>query len=109
MGILGEVREGETHKFAILGVETKKRDVLRRWQQTGRTSAEVSDAVRAELLRRYGGTYIDLDAITLRPLPTTMNWLGRIDSKLVTAAVSRFAPGHPLLQVRPRDTCFVGQ
>ncbi|XP_069983678.1 lactosylceramide 4-alpha-galactosyltransferase-like [Penaeus vannamei] len=71
----------------------------RQWMfSEGRTSAEVSDAVRAELLRRYGGTYVDLDAITLRPLPTTMNWLGRIDSKLVTAAVSRFAPGHPLLQ-----------
>ncbi|XP_047498517.1 uncharacterized protein LOC125045356 [Penaeus chinensis] len=64
----------------------------------GRTSAEVSDAVRAELLRRYGGTYIDLDAITLQPLPNTTNWLGRIDSNLVTAAVSRFAPGNPLLQ-----------
>ncbi|XP_037789420.1 alpha-1,4-N-acetylglucosaminyltransferase-like [Penaeus monodon] len=83
----------------------------------GRTSAEVSDAVRAELLRRYGGTYIDLDAITLQPLPNTTNWLGRIDSKLVTAAVSRFDPGNPLLQsvadnipssFNPQGCCSIG-
>ncbi|XP_042892332.1 alpha-1,4-N-acetylglucosaminyltransferase-like [Penaeus japonicus] len=78
---------------------------LREWHQDrqwmfseGRTFAEVSDAVRAEMLRRFGGTFVDLDAITLRSLPSSNNWLGRLDSALVNTAISSFVPGHPVLQ-----------
>lgn len=67
---------------------------------SGNPSVTVSDAARAELLRRYGGTYMDLDALTLRPLPNTTNWLGRITDDVITNAVMSFTPGHQLLQVR---------
>ncbi|XP_047498518.1 alpha-1,4-N-acetylglucosaminyltransferase-like [Penaeus chinensis] len=97
---------------------------LRTWHQTrqwmfseGRASAEVSDAVRAELLRRFGGTYVDLDAITLRSLPSLNNWLGRVDDTLVNTAIASFSPGHPLLEdvvksiptsFNPQGCCSIG-
>nr|XP_053627384.1 alpha-1,4-N-acetylglucosaminyltransferase-like [Cherax quadricarinatus] len=56
------------------------------------------DAVRVELLRRYGGTYLDLDLITLRPLPSSNNWLAREQSSQVNNAIMSFAPAHQLLQ-----------
>nr|XP_027238386.1 alpha-1,4-N-acetylglucosaminyltransferase-like [Penaeus vannamei] len=84
----------------------------------GRTFAEVGDATRAELLRRFGGTYVDLDAITLRPLPSLNNWLGRVDDTLlINTAVVSFVPGHPILQdvvrsipdsFKPHDCCSIG-
>ncbi|XP_064095178.1 lactosylceramide 4-alpha-galactosyltransferase-like [Macrobrachium nipponense] len=83
----------------------------------GRTAAVVNDVARAELLRRYGGTYVDLDALTLRPLPNATNWLTRVDDYLVTSAVSSFTSRHPLLQevtenipkvFDPSSCCSVG-
>ncbi|XP_069941717.1 lactosylceramide 4-alpha-galactosyltransferase-like [Cherax quadricarinatus] len=65
----------------------------------GRAASAVSDAVRVELLRRYGGTYLDLDLITLRPLPSSNNWLAREQSSQVNNAIMSFAPAHQLLQV----------
>ncbi|XP_037789456.1 alpha-1,4-N-acetylglucosaminyltransferase-like [Penaeus monodon] len=82
-----------------------------------RASATVSDAVRAEILRQFGGTYVDLDAITLRPFPDSTNWLTRVDHRLVTAAVSSFQRLHPLLQAaasaiptsyNPSACCSIG-
>nr|XP_027232510.1 alpha-1,4-N-acetylglucosaminyltransferase-like [Penaeus vannamei] len=82
-----------------------------------RAPATVSDAVRAELLRQFGGTYVDLDAITLRPFPKSTNWLTRVDRRLVTAAVSSFQKMHPLLQAvasaiptsyNPSACCSIG-
>ncbi|XP_068220024.1 lactosylceramide 4-alpha-galactosyltransferase-like [Palaemon carinicauda] len=90
----------------------------RRWMLSGgRTSAVVNDVARAEILRRYGGTYVDLDALTLRPLPKKTNWLTRVDNYLVTSAVSSFTSNHKLLQAvtknipkvfEPSSCCSVG-
>ncbi|XP_069941733.1 lactosylceramide 4-alpha-galactosyltransferase-like [Cherax quadricarinatus] len=69
----------------------------------GRASAVVSDAVRVELLRRYGGTYLDLDLITLRPLPSSNNWLAREHINLLNGAVMSFTPQHQFLQMVVAD------
>lgn len=61
--------------------------------------AIVSDAVRSELLRRSGGVFLDLDIITLRPLPSRANWLGRLDHNQINTAVANFTKNHRLLQV----------
>ncbi|XP_063887897.1 alpha-1,4-N-acetylglucosaminyltransferase-like isoform X2 [Scylla paramamosain] len=65
----------------------------------------VSDAGRAELLRVYGGTYLDLDAITLRALPpvTSRPWMVRVDSDWVTIAVTGFPKRHPFMQRMVED------
>lgn len=63
-----------------------------------RAGMALSDASRSEILRRYGGTYTDLDAIALRPLPNGTNWLAEFYGGRVTAALSSFLPGHSLFQ-----------
>ncbi|XP_066937272.1 alpha-1,4-N-acetylglucosaminyltransferase-like [Macrobrachium rosenbergii] len=62
-------------------------------------SAFISDASRAEILRKYGGTYMDLDALTLRPLPNRTNYLGRVDSQRITGAIMSLVKGHPLSHI----------
>ncbi|KAK3856579.1 hypothetical protein Pcinc_037108 [Petrolisthes cinctipes] len=64
----------------------------------GNVATVVSDAARLELLRQYGGTYLDLDAITLRPLPTDANFLSRISDSLIANAILSFSPRHKLMQ-----------
>ncbi|XP_037792379.1 alpha-1,4-N-acetylglucosaminyltransferase-like [Penaeus monodon] len=79
--------------------------------------ATVSDAVRSELLRRMGGVFLDLDVITLRPLPARANWVGRLDHNQVSTAVANFTKNHRLLQMvvdaipkahDPRHCCTIG-
>ncbi|XP_066937239.1 lactosylceramide 4-alpha-galactosyltransferase-like [Macrobrachium rosenbergii] len=62
-------------------------------------SVFMSDASRAEILRKYGGTYMDMDFLTLRPLPNRTNYLGRIDSETVNGAIMSLVKGHPLRQI----------
>ncbi|KAK7071571.1 hypothetical protein SK128_018525 [Halocaridina rubra] len=90
----------------------------RLWMLSGdRTPAVLNDAVRTELLHRYGGTYVDLDAIILKSLPNITNWMARVDDRLITSAVSRFRPGHPMLKeitqsiprvYAPSSCCSIG-
>ncbi|XP_063610289.1 alpha-1,4-N-acetylglucosaminyltransferase-like [Penaeus indicus] len=63
------------------------------------SSTFVSDSSRIELLKRYGGTYLDLDMITLRPLPTFSNWLGWHASMQINNAAMNLVKGHPSLQM----------
>nr|XP_053651087.1 lactosylceramide 4-alpha-galactosyltransferase-like [Cherax quadricarinatus] len=63
------------------------------------TSVFISDAARAELLRRFGGTYLDLDVLTLRPLPDLQPYLGRYNTDMVNNHVLSFPPRHPFIQV----------
>ncbi|XP_069956507.1 alpha-1,4-N-acetylglucosaminyltransferase [Cherax quadricarinatus] len=65
---------------------------------SGRAANFLSDAARAELLRRYGGTYLDLDALTLRPLPHLHNYVGRMDTEGINCGILSFPPRHPLIQ-----------
>ncbi|XP_050717965.1 alpha-1,4-N-acetylglucosaminyltransferase-like [Eriocheir sinensis] len=85
---------------------------LRRWHQarswmtasTGyNVAVMVSDAARLELLRRFGGTYLDLDSLTLRPLPAHDNYLARLSDRLISNGVMSFQPAHPLIQKMVAD------
>nr|XP_053651128.1 alpha-1,4-N-acetylglucosaminyltransferase-like [Cherax quadricarinatus] len=58
----------------------------------------VSDAARVELLRRYGGTYLDLDIWTLRPLPDFQPYLGWQTAESVNNDVLSFSPRHHFIQ-----------
>ncbi|XP_042888948.1 uncharacterized protein LOC122264216 [Penaeus japonicus] len=93
-------------RFAYLDLDAVfSEEPLRAWHRDRnwlvveeRASVVLSDALRSELLRRYGGTYIDLDAIALRPLPSGTNWIADFYEKRVNAALSSFLPGHQLFQ-----------
>ncbi|XP_045593068.2 alpha-1,4-N-acetylglucosaminyltransferase-like [Procambarus clarkii] len=63
----------------------------------------VSDAARVEVLRRHGGTYLDLDSITLRALPSSTNWVARIHTNLVGNGIMSFSSEHPFLQAVVAD------
>ncbi|XP_050718342.1 alpha-1,4-N-acetylglucosaminyltransferase-like [Eriocheir sinensis] len=63
----------------------------------------VSDAARLELLRRFGGTYLDLDSLTLRPLPAHDNYLARLLGDVISNAVLSFQPRHELVQKMVED------
>ncbi|XP_064104056.1 lactosylceramide 4-alpha-galactosyltransferase-like [Macrobrachium nipponense] len=83
---------------------------LQQWYQGKRwlineehQSAFISDASRAEILRKYGGTYMDMDALTLRPLPNRTNYLGRLDNQIITGAIMSLVKGHPLSQCVGQD------
>ncbi|XP_042885349.1 lactosylceramide 4-alpha-galactosyltransferase-like [Penaeus japonicus] len=67
----------------------------RRWLMADdRVSIFVSDSARVELLRRFGGTYLDLDVLVLRPLPAHTNYIGRVDPNQLNGAVMSFRPHH---------------
>ncbi|XP_050728883.1 lactosylceramide 4-alpha-galactosyltransferase-like [Eriocheir sinensis] len=66
-----------------------------------RASAFISDAVRSEVLRVHGGTYVDLDALTLRPLPShtpPRPWVTRVEPGLFNIGVSAFPKRHPFME-----------
>ena len=62
-------------------------------------AAFVSDAARITVLRKYGGIYMDMDALTLRPLPNITNYLGHLDSTVITGAIISLMRNHPLSNV----------
>ncbi|XP_047471333.1 alpha-1,4-N-acetylglucosaminyltransferase-like [Penaeus chinensis] len=81
------------------------------------SSTFVSDSTRIELLKRYGGTYLDLDIITLRPLPSYSNWLGWHAPMQINNAAMNLVKGHPSLQMvassipkyfDPTSCCIIG-
>ncbi|XP_063610507.1 lactosylceramide 4-alpha-galactosyltransferase-like, partial [Penaeus indicus] len=68
----------------------------RRWLMAeDRVNIFVSDSARVELLRRFGGIYLDLDVLVLRPMPTHTDFIGRVDPKQLNGAVMSFRPHHP--------------
>ncbi|XP_037792532.1 lactosylceramide 4-alpha-galactosyltransferase-like [Penaeus monodon] len=92
--------------------------LTRRWLMAeDRVSIFVSDSARVELLRRFGGTYLDLDVLVLRPLPTHTDFIGRVDPKQLNGAVMSFRPHHPyvtnVVNILPRvhdpfQCCTIG-
>ena len=58
-----------------------------------------SDAVRVGLLWKYGGVYVDLDCVVLRPLHCLNNTVGLVDyqANWVENGVMSFEPAHPFL------------
>ena len=66
---------------------------------------QVSDVIRAYLLYKYGGIYLDIDAVSMRNIPETIsdgtkfpqNFGVAIYYGNVNGAVMRFRKGHPFL------------
>ena len=58
----------------------------------------LSDGLRTASLWEFGGVYIDLDFICLRPLrDLTLNFIGFESEKRVNGALMGFSPKHPFL------------
>jgi FkbM family methyltransferase len=64
--------------------------------------AQKADIARYEILRRYGGVYVDVDMECLRPLTPLLaetNFLaGRQDQRFVAIGILGSSPDHPLLE-----------
>ncbi|CAL4200695.1 unnamed protein product, partial [Meganyctiphanes norvegica] len=54
----------------------------------------LADAVRLLLVYRHGGVYMDSDFVSLRPLPSLTNWLGRQDESTIAAGAFHFVKDH---------------
>ena len=61
--------------------------------------SHLSDLVRYLILYNFGGTYLDLDALIIKPLPNLTNFLGResLQVEYLAAGVLRFQKHHPIL------------
>ena len=59
--------------------------------------SHLSDLLRYLILYNFGGTYLDLDALVIKPLPNLTNFLGRESYEYLNSAVLRFQKHHPIL------------
>ncbi|XP_059469768.1 lactosylceramide 4-alpha-galactosyltransferase-like isoform X1 [Neocloeon triangulifer] len=68
--------------------------------QSNTYKQRTSDLLRLALIWTFGGTYMDLDVITLRnlsPLLQTENFLAAESSSSINSFVMKFRKGHPLV------------
>ncbi|TRY70398.1 hypothetical protein TCAL_02411 [Tigriopus californicus] len=79
-------------------------------QQSWYMISHVSDIVRFLILYKFGGIYLDLDQLLVRPLPDVPNFIGK-ESRFVGVGVMRFRVKHPILGkfVDKLGTSFQGQ
>jgi len=56
-----------------------------------------SDVLRVALLNKYGGTYLDSDAVSIRALPDAPNFIVIERSDSIANGLLRFQPGHPVI------------
>ncbi|XP_042231188.1 lactosylceramide 4-alpha-galactosyltransferase-like isoform X2 [Homarus americanus] len=70
----------------------------RKWRESFWPLSHFNDAVRWLLLWKYGGVYLDLDVMVLRPLTRLPNCTALESRKYVAAGVLKFTPNHPLMR-----------
>ena len=58
--------------------------------------AHLSDILRVLILRKFGGIYLDLDVLIIKPLPPAPNFVGFVNDENVATAVLKFQKNHPL-------------
>ncbi|CAL4137240.1 unnamed protein product, partial [Meganyctiphanes norvegica] len=68
----------------------------KQWTRSYWPSSHFSDALRWLCLLQFGGTYMDMDVVVMRPLPDAPNYLGLESHLWASAGVVRFTRGHPL-------------
>ena len=63
-------------------------------------TVHLSDVLRIVILFHFGGTYLDLDALILKPLPEVPSFIGREHLTYETLAngVLRFKKNHPIME-----------
>ncbi|TRY76571.1 hypothetical protein TCAL_06957 [Tigriopus californicus] len=58
----------------------------------------ISDVLRVALLKLYGGTYLDSDAVSIRSLPKDRNFVVIETSESIANGLLRFRVGHPVIE-----------
>ena len=58
--------------------------------------SHLSDILRVLILKTFGGIYLDLDALIIKPLPPAPNFAGRQTDKSVACGLMKFQKNHPL-------------
>eukprot|EP00095_Tigriopus_kingsejongensis_P003307 maker-scaffold355_size198070-snap-gene-0.35 protein:Tk03307 transcript:maker-scaffold355_size198070-snap-gene-0.35-mRNA-1 annotation:"GJ17465" len=59
----------------------------------------LSDLMRVLLLHAFGGYYLDMDYILIRPMPNDINFFGSQFNGRVNGAFMKFKQGHPFLRL----------
>ncbi|XP_045604060.1 lactosylceramide 4-alpha-galactosyltransferase isoform X2 [Procambarus clarkii] len=70
----------------------------RKWEDSQWPLSHLTDGIRWLLLWKYGGVYLDLDALVLRSLAHLPNCAARESERYVAAGVLKFTRAHPLLR-----------
>ncbi|XP_064120791.1 lactosylceramide 4-alpha-galactosyltransferase-like [Macrobrachium nipponense] len=70
----------------------------RMWEHSYWPKSHFNDILRWLILERYGGIYLDLDALVLRSLSSLPNSAGLESDKWVAAGVLKFSPGHDVIR-----------
>ena len=55
------------------------------------------DVLRAALLKRHGGIFLDLDCMVLKPIGHLMNTVGKNENNWLDAGVVAFERDHPFI------------
>ena len=58
--------------------------------------SHLSDVLRVLIVKNFGGIYLDLDALILKPLPPAPNFIGRENDDYVAGGLIKFQKNHPL-------------
>ena len=58
--------------------------------------SHLSDILRVLIVKNFGGIYLDLDALILKPLPPAPNFIGRENDEYVAGGLIKFQKNHPL-------------
>ena len=58
--------------------------------------SHLSDILRVLIVKKFGGIYLDLDALILKPLPPAPNFVGRENDDYVAGGLIKFQKNHPL-------------
>ena len=58
--------------------------------------SHLSDILRVLILKTFGGIYLDLDALIIKPLPPAPNFAGRPDTHHVACGLMKFQKNHPV-------------
>lgn len=67
----------------------------RPWEKSPFNVSHLSDVMRTLLMWKYGGVYLDLDVVALRPLDDLTNAIGQQSTDYVAAGVLMFEKNHP--------------
>ncbi|XP_023217131.1 lactosylceramide 4-alpha-galactosyltransferase-like [Centruroides sculpturatus] len=69
----------------------------KQWATSIFRTNDISDALRIVLIREFGGIYLDLDVVVLKPLYNINNFAIMQDKATVNNAIFRFDQGHNFL------------
>ena len=76
--------------------KSQARNIWDKLQSSKYYISHLSDILRVLIVKKFGGIYLDLDALILKPLPPAPNFVGRENDDYVAGGLIKFQKNHPL-------------